>query len=222
GQALERFPEAQRPQMVLDLMIDMHLLADAAQKAGIGDNPIVEQRTDYYRTQTLRDLYMEDIISRDVTEDAVRERYETEAAQVEPRKEVSARHILVADEDLAKDLIAQLNDGGDFAALAEEHSMDPGSKARGGSLGFFGQGQMVKPFEDAAFALEPGQVTPEPVQSQFGFHVIQVDDTRVSEVPGFDQVGGRIRDVMIREAFMAELERLKEDADIVRQVPTPQ
>ncbi|MEM6762701.1 MAG: peptidylprolyl isomerase [Pseudomonadota bacterium] len=219
GDALQRVPAAQRPQMVLDLMIDMELLADAAEKAGYADDPVLSQRIEYYRTQTLRDLYMEKVVEDKVTEEAVRARYESEAAEIEPQTEVSARHILVAEEEKAKELIAALKLGGDFAKLAEENSIDPGSARRGGSLGFFGRGQMVPAFEEAAFTLDEGAITEEPVQSRFGYHIIKVDERRTQPVPSFEEVGDRIRQLMIREAFIAEVERLKETAEIERTQP---
>jgi len=221
GEVLERVPAERRPEMVLSLMVDMELLADAAEKAGYDSDPVIEQRLDYYRSQTLRDLYMEKVITENVTEDAVRARYDEEAGKVGPQKEVSARHILVDDEEKAKELIAQLKDGADFAKLAEENSKDPGSAARGGSLGFFGKGQMVPAFEEAAFALGNGEMTEEPVQSPFGYHIIKVDESREKAVPTFDQVGDQIRQLMIREAFVDEVARLKETAEIEMKMPTP-
>ena len=214
GQALEQVPEQQRPQVALDLMVDMYVLADAAQKAGYDEDPQVTQRVEAYRMQTLRDLYMARLIEEKIGDDAVRARYEEEVGKIEPAEEVSASHILVEDEARAKELIAELNEGGDFAELAAANSKDPGSAAQGGSLGFFRRGQMVKPFEDAAFALEPGAVVEEPVQSQFGYHVIRLDERRTSEPPAFEQVSDQIRQVMIRETFVEELERLKQDASI--------
>ncbi len=221
GDVLERVPAEQRPQMVLSLMVDMKLLADAAEKAGYDQDPVVDQRMDYYRSQTLRDLYMEKVISEKVTEEAVKARYDEEAAKVGPQKEVSASHILVEDEATAKDLIKQINEGADFAKLAEENSKDPGSAARGGSLGFFGQGQMVPAFEEAAFALGDGEMTQEPVQSRFGYHIIKVDESREKPVPTFEQVGDQIRQLMIREAFVDEVAKLKETAEIEMKTPTP-
>ncbi|MEO1106065.1 MAG: peptidylprolyl isomerase [Pseudomonadota bacterium] len=219
GNALERVPAGQRPQMVLDLMIDMQLLAEAAEKAGFSDDPVVERRVEYYRTQTLRDLYMEQLIEEQVTDEAIRARYDREAAELGPSKEVSARHILVDEEDKAKELIAEIEGGGDFAEIAEANSKDPGSASRGGSLGFFRQGQMVPPFEEAAFALEPGEMTSEPVQSQFGYHIIKVDEVRDVPVPAFEQVAESVRELMIREAFVNEVARLKETAEIEKTTP---
>ncbi|MEM7696399.1 MAG: peptidylprolyl isomerase [Pseudomonadota bacterium] len=214
--ALSRVPANQRPQVVLDLLIDMELIADAAEKAGVDEDPIVAQRLDYYRSQTLRDLYLERLFAEEVTEDAVRARYEEEAAKAEPTKQVTARHILVDEEELATQLIAELAAGGDFDALAKEHSKDPGSASRGGLLPAFGPGRMVPPFEEAAFALEAGETSSEPVKSDFGFHIIRVEESTTQPVPSFEQVGSQIRQLMIRQTFVAEINRLKETATIER------
>lgn len=220
--ALEQVPPAQRPQVVLDLLIDMNLLADAAEKAGLDDDPFLEQRMSYYRKQVLRDLYMEKVVGPKVADEAVKARYEAEIGKLTPGKEVNARHILVDDEEKAKALIEELKGGADFAALAKDNSLDPGSAQNGGSLGFFGPGQMVPAFEKAAMALEPGTFTEEPVQSRFGYHIIKVDEARDQAVPTFEEVGDRIRQLMLREAFVAELESLKENATIEKLTPQPQ
>lgn len=222
GQTFAQVPAEERPQMVLDFLIDMKVLAQAAEETGLDADPALARRVDFYRTSTLRDLYMEKLIADKITEDAVRERYDAEAAQVGPTKEVSARHILVADEDRAKELIVALDGGADFAELAGENSTDPGSAARGGSLGFFGRGQMVPPFEAAAFALAVGEHTKDPVQSRFGYHVIKVDEVRDVPVPAFEEVKDRIEDLMRREAFVAEVARLKQEAKIERLAPPAQ
>ncbi|MCF3934288.1 peptidylprolyl isomerase [Acuticoccus sp. M5D2P5] len=216
GETLDRVPEGQRDEMVLNLLIDMEILATAAEEQGFEDDADFKARMKYLRTQALREAYMEKVIGEAITDDAVRARYDEEVAKIEPEEEVSASHILVEDEETAKRIIEELDAGGDFAALAEEYSTDPGSKSRGGSLGFFGKGQMVPAFEEAAFALEPGEMTQEPVQSRFGYHIIKVDEKRPVEVPSFEQVSEQIQQVLVREAYVEELDRLKQDATIER------
>jgi peptidyl-prolyl cis-trans isomerase C len=213
---LARVPAEQHDEMVLSMLIDLEVLATAGEEAGIADTPEFEQRMDALRRQVIQNLYMERIAAEQLTDEAVRARYDEEVAKAGPREQVSASHILVETEDEAREIIAALNGGGDFAALAAERSMDPGSKTRGGALGFFGRGQMVPEFEAAAFALEAGAITPEPVQSQFGFHVIRVDDKRAEPLPPFEDVADQIREVMARDIFVAELNRLKEAAEISR------
>lgn len=213
---LSRVPAEQHDDMVLSMLIDLEVLASAGEAAGYASSPDFEQRMEAVRRQMLQNMYMETIVEEQLTDEAVRARFEVEVQRAGPREQVSASHILVPTEERARELIAELDGGGDFAALAEENSTDPGSKARGGSLGFFGQGQMVPEFEAAAFALEPGSYTAEPVQSQFGFHIIRVDEKRTEPLPSFEEVANQIREIMAREVFVAELNRLKEAADIVR------
>lgn len=156
-----------------------------------------------------------------VTDEALQAAYEERFSDAESRREYNAAHILVATREEADDLLAQLADGGDFAALAREHSLDPGSGAEGGDLGWFGRGRMVAPFEEAVLALEPGELS-DPVETRFGFHIIQLKDTRVSEAPPLDAVREELtREVQI-DAVTAriaeviaesEVERLEEGID---------
>jgi peptidyl-prolyl cis-trans isomerase C len=126
---------------------------------------------------------------------------------------VRASHILVESEELANDLKAQIDGGADFAALAREHSVDPGA-ANGGDLGFFGRGMMVGPFEDAAFALaEAGDVS-EPVQSQFGWHIISLTEKRQSAPPAFEQVAPQIQNQLLMENFTAKVDELMADVTV--------
>ena len=216
GEAVERVPPLQRNEMILSLLIDMQLMAGAADKAGMADSPEFAQRMTFVRTQALQEEFMRHLVEENVTEEAVAARYADEAGKLAPREQISASHILVEDEDKAKELITEIDGGADFAELAKENSKDPGSAANGGSLGFFSKGQMVPEFEAAAFALEPGQVTQEPVKSQFGWHIIRLDEKRELPVPPLEQVADQIRQVMIREAYVAEIEKLKETASIER------
>lgn len=191
----------------------MALMADAAEAEGMADTPEFKQRMDFQRLQALQEGYMTSIVKDSVTEDALNARYEEEVARL-PKEQLSASHILVETEEEAADLIAQLEDGADFAALAEEHSKDPGSAQRGGSLGNFTPGRMVKPFEDAAMALEVGEMTEEPVKSQFGYHIIRLDDRGEVPVPPLSQVAGQIQQLIVRDAYVDAVAKLKEDATI--------
>ena len=128
-------------------------------------------------------------------------------------QEVSARHILVENEDEAKKIAADLKKGGDFAAIAKEKSKDPGSKDQGGDLGFFSKDQMVPEFAEAAFKLDKGQIS-DPVKSQFGWHVIRVDDKRAKQPPTFDQVKDQIESFVQRKAQADLIQKLRADAKI--------
>ncbi|UOM33215.1 peptidylprolyl isomerase [Acuticoccus sp. I52.16.1] len=213
GEAVQQLPESQQGEMVLSLLIDMALMADAAEAEGMADTPEFKQRMAFQRLQALQESYMTSIVQDNVSEEALQARYEEEVAKL-PKEQLTASHILVETEEEAKDLIKQLDEGADFAALAEAHSKDPGSAKRGGSLGNFTRGRMVKPFEDAAFALDVGEITEEPVQSQFGWHVIKLDERGEVPVPPLTQVAGQIQQLIVRDAYVAAVAKLKEDATI--------
>jgi peptidyl-prolyl cis-trans isomerase C len=215
GEAVERVPPQQRDEMLVGLLVDMQLMANAAEKAGLGATSDFQQRVAFMRKQALQEAYMNDLIAREVTPAAVNARYQAEVGKL-PKEEMSTSHILVEDEATAKDLIAQLNNGADFAKLASENSKDPGSAAQGGSLGFTPPGQLVPEYEQAALALEIGKVTAAPVQSQFGWHVIRLDDKRPTEPPPLDSVKEQIEQVLMREAYFSAIEGLKNAASIER------
>ena len=127
--------------------------------------------------------------------------------------EVDARHILVDSEDKAKEVVEKINKGDDFAKLAVEYSSDPGSKADGGKLGYFSKGQMVKEFEDAAFALKKGEVS-QPVKSKFGWHVIKIEDRRTKQPPAFDEVKGQIVNSLVQQKGQQVAQDLRGKATI--------
>ena len=162
----------------------------------------------------LHNAYFRKHVLEAVTDDEVKARYEKEIAALPPQEEVHARHILVKTEDEAKAVIAALDGGKDFAELAKEKSSDP-SKSEGGDLGYFKKGQMVPEFEAAAFALEKGQYTKTPVKSQFGFHVIKVEDKRTAAPPPLEQVNTQVRQMVMQDKYLGLLKAAKEKATIV-------
>jgi peptidyl-prolyl cis-trans isomerase C len=135
-------------------------------------------------------------------------------ASAPPVNEVHARHILVKSKEEADAIIKQLDGGADFQKLANEHTADPGGKTTGGDLGYFGPGQMVPEFEKAAFALDVGTYTKQPVQSQFGWHVIKVEDKRSQQPPAFDQVKEQFRSVVLREKYFELVKSLRSASKI--------
>lgn len=212
---LADLPEEAARERVLELLIDVNLMAEAARAAGMAATPEFARRMQMTRLQALQERYMADLVEREVTPEALRERFD--ALSAEGRLDfVNARHILVRTEEEARSILAELEAGADFEALAAERSLDPGTKQRGGSLGWFPRGQMVEPFENAAFALEPGETTKEPVQSQFGWHIIRSDGKRTLT---YEDVEGQIRERMIREVFSSAIDRLRSDAAIERTAP---
>jgi peptidyl-prolyl cis-trans isomerase C len=129
-------------------------------------------------------------------------------------KEYKARHILVEKKEIAESIIRELNAGGDFAKLAAKESKDAGTASNGGELDWFTLDRMVKPFSDAVSALEKGQITPEPVESKFGWHVIQLEDTRSLQAPAFDQVKDRVKMLVQRKKFQAHLDEIRKAANV--------
>jgi peptidyl-prolyl cis-trans isomerase C len=213
AQELGQMPPEQRKAFLLRVLIDMKVMANAGREAGMAETPLFQQRLSYLEERALRRAFFAETIANAVTEEAVRAEYDAFVAEFEPAQEIRASHILVADEAEATAIKAELEAGGDFAAIAAEKSIDPGA-ANGGDLGFFGKGMMVAPFETAAFALtEPGQVS-EPVQSQFGWHIIRLEETRQSTPPAFEQVAGQLQQQLLMATFDDTVARLMEGVEI--------
>ncbi len=214
AEELARVPEAQRRDAVLDALVDLTLVAQAAEKDGLDGNPEFARRMDLLRTRALRSEFVRERVAPQATDEAVRKRYDEEVAKIEQPEEVKASHILVETEDEAKAIIEQLKGGGDFAAIAKEKSKDPGSGANGGDLGYFGKGSMVPEFETAAFALEPGKFTETPVKSQFGFHIIKLEDRRKQPLPDFEAVKGQVAQLVMSDTYTSLLQKMKAEGKI--------
>ena len=201
--------------ILLDRVIDFRLLADAAERQGVADDPAVEATLARARADVLRDALVQQTIREETTADKLRERYQAlQQSEDFAQEEVHARHILTSSEEEAKAVIEELQAGADFAALAEERSAGP-SAPTGGDLGFFRREQMVPEFAEAAFALQPGEITTEPVKTQFGWHVIKVLDRRTAE-PTFAESEPQLRQEVARDIVTALVAELREDAEIER------
>jgi peptidyl-prolyl cis-trans isomerase C len=202
--------------LLLDRVIDFELLAKEADRRDLGDEPEVQPALERARADVLRNALVQREVLESTTEERLRERYE-ELKESEDflREEVHARHILLESEEEAQAVIAELQAGADFAELAGERSTDPSAARNAGDLGYFTREQMVDEFADAAFALEAGEISPEPVQSQFGWHVIEVLDRRSVE-PSYAETEPQLRQELAREAITSLLAGLREDAEIER------
>ena len=211
---LARVPEPQRRQQLLDVLIDLTLVAQQAEKDGIDKSPEFQRRIDLLRTRALRAELVRQKVLPQADNAAVRKRYDEEIAKIEQPEEVKASHILVETEDEAKAIIEQLKAGGDFAAIAKERSKDPGSGANGGDLGYFSKGMMVPEFEQAAFALEVGKFTETPVKSQFGYHVIKVEDRRKQPPPSFETVASQVGQLVMADVYQKLLADLKKNGTV--------
>jgi len=197
---LSQVPDEQRRGILVDAVINLKLMAQGARDAGLEQSEEFKHRVEFLTLQTLRNSYVEDAVVSKLTDAELQAAYKTLVFdQHKPEQQVHARHILVDTKEAAEKVIADLKAGGSFEELAKQ-SKDP-SGQNGGDLGFFGPGQMVGPFETAAFALEPGQFTQEPVQSEFGWHVIKVEEKRMSEPPSLDQVQDELRNYVLRQKF---------------------
>jgi peptidyl-prolyl cis-trans isomerase C len=186
--------------MVREELINRELLAQEAARRGIDKNPEVAIQLDMARQEILMTSLMRDVLKGStISEEMVKKEYERLKGQLGGR-EYKARHILVQKEDEARDIIAQIKKGASFEKLAAEKSMDPGSKARGGELDWSTPASYVKPFGDALAKLKKGQMTETPVQSNFGWHVIRLDDERATKVPPYDQVKQNLQQQLTQQA----------------------
>lgn len=193
--------------VIMSKLISSELVLQEAQKAGIDKKPDYLAKEELTRRELLVNVYIQDYMrNHPVSESdtkAAYEKFKTELGD----KEYSARHILVASEAEAKDVIAQLNKGGDFSKIAKDKSIDPGSKEKGGDLGWFSLGGMVKPFGEAVSKLQKGRTTTDPVQTQFGWHVIKLDDVREMKAPPYDKV----KDSLQKQLGQRQLEKMLTD-----------
>jgi peptidyl-prolyl cis-trans isomerase C len=198
-------PPQQLYPMLLEQMIDAQALLVQAQKAGLDKDPDVQRIVRLAQERALESAMLNKVVRPQVTDEAVRARYEEQYAGKPGETEVHARHILVPDEATAKKIIADLKKGGDFAALSKQYSKDPGAAQQGGDLGFFKKTDMVPEFADTAFALKDNEVTPTPVKTQFGWHVIQTLEHRTSPPPAFEQQKEELRQQMVQAAVQKEV-----------------
>jgi peptidyl-prolyl cis-trans isomerase C len=211
GGAPEPATDEQKAQM-LDQLVNMTLAAQSADKDGLAKDPKVKARLELLRTQVLAEAASEKYIkAHPASESEIKAEYDAQVAAMP--KEYKARHILVDSKEKADAIIAKLESGGDFSKLAASDSKDSSGK-NGGDLGWFSPQTMVKPFADAVAALEKGQYTKQPVQSEFGWHVILLDDVRSPEVPAFEQVKPQVEMFTQRKKLQAYIDELRKNAKI--------
>ncbi len=213
GSSFAGMTAEQRREAIINLLVDIKLGAEAAEKAQIPDTPSFKLLLSFLREKALMQEYMESEGKKAITEDAVKKLYTETIKDLKPEEEVRARHILVPTEEEAKKAVERLEKGEDFAAVAKEMSQDPGSGAQGGDLGFFTKEQMVPEFSETAFKLEAGKVSP-PVKSNFGWHIIKVEEKREREIPKLEQVRDQIDLYLTRKAQQDMIKALREKAKI--------
>src|SRR5947209_5550615 len=217
GQSLPQQIEGPaRQAYILDYLIDAKLVAQKADADKLGQSPEFAKKVAYYRDKVL----MEDLLGRvakdAATDSAIQKTYDDVAAQQKPEEEVRARHILVESEPDAQAALKRVTGGEDFAKVANEMSKDPGSK--GGELGWFTKERMVPEFAEAAFKMQPGQIS-DPVKSQFGWHIIQVEERRQKQFPGLDQVRDQVTRYVVQKSQSELILKLREAAKVERTEP---
>jgi peptidyl-prolyl cis-trans isomerase C len=199
---------------LLDRMVDSKLVEQDGRKNKVTDDPAFKKRMAFVEDQVVQDFWLQKQIAEKVTPEKMKQAYDEKLKNMPAEEEVHARHILVASEPEAKAIIADLKKGTPFDKLAKEKSTDKASGAEGGDLGWFKKTDMVKEFAEAAFALKKGSLSESPVKTQFGYHVIQVDDRRQAPPPSFDEMSEQIRQDLARETVTAMLNGLRAGAKI--------
>ena len=212
-------PEAQAypPNVVFDYLlsniINSRIVAEEARKQGIAKNSEVQRRVTRLEERVLEQEYLVRRVDKELSDAKVKEAFDRMIKETPPEEEVRARHILVASEQAANDVIARLNKGEDFAAIAKQVSTD-GSAQAGGDLGYFTRERMVKPFSDAAFAMKPGTYGTKPVRTQFGWHIIRVEDKRAKAPPTFEEAQEEVRAAARRDLAESYVAALREKAKV--------
>src|SRR6187401_3372066 len=217
GQIPPMSPEAKQDYLV-QFVADMILVSKAAEDKKLGDGPEFKRKVEFARKKLLVENLLQSVGQEALTDEAMHKVYDEAVKQIGEEKEVHARHILFraqAAEDKIKAIIARLKKGEDFAKVAGEVTEDPSGKANGGDLGYFTKEQMVPEFSEAAFKLDKGQIS-EPVKTQFGWHVIKVEDKRVKPAPKFEDVKPQIENYITRKAQAELVTKLRAEAKIER------
>jgi len=206
-------PETVYP-LALDQVVNTRLVQNKAEAAGLENDPEVKQQLDLAKQQLIRSVYVQREVDKKISEGDLKKAYNEYVGKLPEVKEIKASHILVGTEDKAKELIAKLKDGGDFAALAKENSGDPGNKDKGGDLGWFSAQDMVPEFSEAAFKLGKGNISETPVKTQFGWHVVKVTDSRERPKPTYEELKPMIQVELRRTELEEMLKDWKESAKI--------
>ena len=206
-------PEAKREHLI-SYLADIIMVTQAADKKNLADNPDFKRRLAFLRSKLLMGYELQEEAKTALTDEALKQTYDEAVKSMSGQEEVRARHILVEGEDEAKAIIEQLKGGADFAKLAKEKSKDPGA-AEGGDLGYFTKDQMVPEFADVAFKMYPGQLS-NPVKTQFGWHVIKVEDKRTKQPPEFEKVKDQIEAYLARKAQSDFIAKLRQSAKVER------
>ena len=211
---VQQIPFEQVYPQLLETLVTNMLAAQAGRKQKLADDPEVKKRLQWAQDQIIEEVYLRRYIAASITDDKIKTRYDQFVKEQKPQDQVNAKHILVKTEEEAKAVIVDLKNGGDFAAIAKDKSNDPGTKATGGDLGWFTKDEMVPEFADAAFKLKKGEFTQTPVKTQFGWHVIKLEDRRTAKPPTFEQMKPQLANDMSREIVAERVKELSSTAKI--------
>jgi peptidyl-prolyl cis-trans isomerase C len=206
-------PEARREHLI-SYLADIIMVNQAAEKKKLADNPEFKRRLAFLRNKLLMGYELQEEAKAAINDEALQQTYNDAVKSIGGQEEVRARHILVESEDEAKTLLDQIKGGADFATLAKEKSKDPGA-AEGGDLGYFTKDQMVPEFAEVAFKMYPGQLS-NPVKTQFGWHIIKVEDKRTKQPPEFEKVKDQIEAYLARKSQSEFISKLRQSAKIER------
>jgi peptidyl-prolyl cis-trans isomerase C len=220
SQQFARLPADQRRAAALSAAIEIKVMAAKAVTDGLDRDPDFQRRAAFLQERALHGEIVQKEVVGKITDEEIRARYDKEVAAQPAVNEVHARHILVKTKEEAEAIIKQLDGGAKFEDLANEHTTDPSGKTSGGDLGWFGPGQMVPAFEQAAMSLEPGSYTKEPVQTQFGWHIVKVEDKRPKQPPAFEEVKEQVRSAVLRDKYFAMVKELRGAANV--EIPDPE
>ena len=222
GSNIPNMSPEQKRQYLITYLADVIVLSQTAERQNLGDSPEVKRQLSFDRSKVLMEALLQKTGRAAVTDEALHKVYEDAVKQMKGEQEVHARHILVATEQEAKDIEAALKGGADFAKLARDKSKDPSGASTGGDLGWFTKDQMVPEFSDAAFKLAKGQIS-NPVHTQFGWHIIKVEDKRVKPTPTYDEVKGQLENYVAHRAQAQLVDNLRKTAKVERldQPPAP-
>ena len=223
GGTMPAMAPEQKREYLITYLTDVVILAQAAEKQKLGDSPDVKRQVAFARNKVLMEALLQNAAKSAETDAEMHKVYDQAVKEMGAEQEVHARHILVETEEEAKAIEAELKDGADFAEEAKKKSKDPGA-ANGGDLGYFTKDQMVAEFSEVAFKLDKGQIS-DPVHTQFGWHIIKVEDKRVKPTPSYEEVKSQLENYIARRAQSQLVDGLRKTATIERldkpQAPSP-
>jgi peptidyl-prolyl cis-trans isomerase C len=214
AQQFEKIPAEKQKAAALQALIEIRLMAAKGRADGVDKTEDFKRQQQFLMDRVLHQQTIDTAVAGKITDADIKARYDKEVAGRPAEEEVKARHILVKTEEEAKKLIVELDGGAKFEDLAAKHTTDPSGKDSGGDLGYFGAGMMVPEFEKAAFELAIGAYTKVPVKTQFGFHIIKLEEKRAKAAPPLEQVKDQVKSILLRENYTAYLETLRKAAKV--------